>query len=604
MSHQVQRMLSYCCRGILSVFIAFAYFYTDNQIRIAILTTIIFIAISFITFFFASKSTEVKGKQRKHSRIIAGITAFLLVLTFLPQETITHGSYHLSDFSASLSIFTYGYLIVNDLYRYSFWNKDTKVRKKREFWYLFLLFLTVCLVYFWAFFPGVFVADSINQWDQIHSSLPWNDWHPVGHTFLIKVTTLIGDNPITFIFFQITCYSLIMAYTMNFIRNWANRGIFITTTLFFLTFPLLPLSSIIILKDSAFTISLVLMTTCLLQMILSNGAWLQRLSNLFILSLSFLGIIFFRHNGWPVFLVFILLSVFFLRKNYLRYYLTAIICICCYQIITGPVYNHFNVIRTDPTESLGIFIQISAGIITSDGDMTKEQENYYYSLMSKENWIELYQPHDVDNIKFKARFNKKIIREDPKNFLSNTLDIAKKNPMLSIKAYIQQTEVLWHSNMSSANLRPMFRTPLKGKINPYYFLNQEQMEKYKPDYKGLTFTDSKLKNVKLETFFTKIFNKIYHSQLRLFAMPALYLIIFLVAVFILFSKGYALVTLAFLPYFLSLGTMFVAIPAQDVRYALPNYFVSLIALCLATSLNKKSKVQHDKNKITRMSRHL
>lgn len=604
MSHQVQRMLSYCCRGILSVFIAFAYFYTDNQIRIAILTTIILMAISFITFFFASKSTEVKGKQRKHSRIIAGITAFLLVLTFLPQETITHGSYGLSDFFASIVISLFGFLLISDFYRYSLSGQhDTSSKQNSKFWLFFALFFLVNIIYFWAFFPGVFSIDSINQWDQIHSSIPWNDWHPVGHSFLLRLTTLFGDNPCTFVLFQIFYYSLVLAYTTDFIRYYSKKGIFFLTLCFFLFFPMLPFSTVQIIKDSSFTISLVLMTICLLKMIISNGEWLNQISNLCILGFSILGVIFFRHNGWPVLIAFVLISLFFIRKKYFKYYLTVTICIATYLLITGPIYNHFNVIRTDPTESLGMFVQLSGGVITSDGKITEDNKEYYYSIMSKDDWDELYTPGDIDTIKFKARFKKDIIKNNPKKFLMTSLITVSNNPLLASKAYIQQTEILWHTNMDSLN-RPMFRIQQKGKAGPYYFLNQEQMEKYKPDYKGLTITDSKLKNVKLETFFTKIFNKIYHSQLRLFAMPALYLIIFLVAIFILFSKGYALVTLAFLPYFLSLGTMFVAIPAQDVRYALPNYFVSLIALCLATGLNKKSKVQHDKNKITRMSRHL
>lgn len=36
--------------------------------------------------------------------------------------------------------------------------------------------------------------------------------------------------------------------------------------------------------------------------------------------------------------------------------------------------------------------------------------------MPKEDWKNLYQPNNVDNIKFKERFKKQVIKDDPKNF--------------------------------------------------------------------------------------------------------------------------------------------------------------------------------------------
>lgn len=603
MAQQLKQIIPYCLRIFLSIFIAYSYFYSDDRFVITIISVFILLAGSFITYIYASKSPTIQRKNISKSRILSFVIAFLSVLTFLPQETINSGTYGFTDILASLVIFIYCYLLASNLFRYFLDSNQQKKSKLTQswFWPLFFLFFLVSMIYLWAFFPGIFVIDSVNQWDQIHSNIPWNDWHPVAHTFVIKLLTLVGDKPVTFVFFQVVCYSLVLAYTTDFIRSYARRGIFIFTIAFLLLFPLLPLSSIQIIKDSAFTISLLLMTTCLMKMIVSNGDWLKPLHNLFILAISFLGVIFFRHNGWPVFIVFLLISLLFLRKNYLKYYLTAIVCTCAYLFITGPIYNHFEVIRTDSTESLGIFVQVAGEIITADGDMDKEEEEYLYSLMSKEDWIELYRPRDVDNIKFKARFKKDIIKEDPKKFLVTTLSIAKKNPLLAAKAYIQQTEMLWHTNMTTNNLRPMFRTQLKGKVGPYYFLNKQQMEKYQPDYKGLKLSDSRFKNQALEIFLEKSFNKLYRSQLRLFIMPALYLILFLLSIGILYTKGYGILSLAFLPYFLSLGTMFVAIPAPDPRYALPNYFISLITLCLASGLKDKKflEVRHAKNKETR-----
>lgn len=589
---------NFALRIFLSFLMTSTYFFEENSLLITCFYFAFFVIISVASY---SKTTHTKSTLSQIAINI--IISILAVLTFLPSSIINSGIYSKKDLLFSIIAFIYFFFLVKDILNLSM-SQSLSIRDYKEekgtFRIYFLSFLMVSLIYLWAFYPGIFVPDSINQWDQIHSSMPWNDWHPIAHTFLIKVTTLIGNKPVTFVLFQIVCYSLVMAYAMDFIKDYITKSINIFVLCFFLVFPLLPLSSIQIIKDSSFTIALVLLTICLLKIVGSQGEWLSSLSHRCTLSLSFLGVIFFRHNGWPVFIVFLLICLLFLRKGYFRLYSTAFICALFYLVITGPIYNHYEVIRTDSTESLGMLIQISGEIISSDGDINEKEATYYYSLMSKENWKALYKPRDVDNIKFKSRFQKKIIQDDPQTFILTTLSIAKKNPGLAVKAYIQQTEVLWHTNMPSENLRPMFRTQLKGKAGPYYFLSQDQMEKYKPDYRGLFLTDSRFKSKTLENFFVSLFDRIFNSSIRYLFMPAVFLIIFLLSSGILWLKGYGLYTLAFLPYFLTLGTMFVAIPAPDIRYALPNYFISIIALCIALGIkNKNTKVNHKKYRTAR-----
>lgn len=230
--------------------------------------------------------------------------------------------------------------------------------------------------------------------------------------------------------------------------------------------------AIMIIKDSLFTYFLILVTINLLKVVLTKGKWLQRNLNSFFMFISLLGFVFFRHNGWPVFLVFVILFMILFRMKGLRFFIISLLVIATYLVVTGPIYTRNNVIKSDPTESLGMFVQISAAVIKNGEPLSENQEKYYSQIMSIENWKNLYNPRDVDKIKFKERFNKNVIKDDSKAFILNTVKLALKNPNVALKAYFLQTEVLWHSNMKVENLRPIFRYPLLGKQGPFYFFKQ------------------------------------------------------------------------------------------------------------------------------------
>ena len=72
-------------------------------------------------------------------------------------------------------------------------------------------------------------------------------------------------------------------------------------------------------------------------------------------------------------------------------------------------------------------------------------------------------------------------------------------------------------------------------------------------------------------------------------MPALFFLMFIVGIGFLITKKQFDLLLSFMPYLLTMGTMFVAIPAQDIRYAFPNYFIGVIAIILGINVQSKKE---------------
>lgn len=541
--------------------------------------------INFVLLFFFDQAEKKSTYSRMTNYIISFLFATIASISFIPSEILTKFNRLFSVQGLNLlGSFIYFLCLFSVLQDYLL-NTPQLIseRKRNYFWIYTLAFICMSGLYLYAYYPGIFFPDSINQWDQIQTSnVPWNDWHPVGHTFLMMLTSL-GKYPIGFIGFQVILYSLIMAYFCDFIREFVGKKSATIVFIFLMTVPIFPLSSVYIVKDSLFTYFLVLFTLYLIKIILSQGEWLNKKTNLVLLFFTILGFVFFRHNGWPALLVStIILALFLFRKKYIKLFIVIGLVIVSYQGITGPIYNHFNVIKSDSTESLGIFIQISAGIIKNDGNISKEEMGYFETLMPKEDWKNLYQPNNVDNIKFRERFNKEVIKNNPKKFLTKVLGIMVKNPVSTLEAYMKQTEILWHSNISLEldNLRPIFRNQMEGQQGPYYFMTKAQREEFNPAYQGLDLDEATRENNWVREKLLILCNWIEKSRLYVLLMPAIYFIFFLFSMIMLIVKNRANLILAFMPYFLVMGSVFIAIPAQDIRYALPNLFIGILGLAV------------------------
>lgn len=550
-----------------------------TKILILLLAMLVTVSLSF-----SSRSSN--GKLAISENIGCVIAAILLTITFIDINLWKSRSFYtiliVCFLLWSVLLFKDFYLILkkDSKFGYKLINANNKSRKNYILKYA-LLFFASSLIYFLAYFPGIFVIDSINQWDQLISTFPWNDWHPVGHTAVIAFFSGFGFNPAGFILFQVITYSLIMGYFFDFVSPYFTKIFRALILFFFLLYPLFPLFSVMIVKDSLFSYFVLLYTIIMLKIVISNGNWLNKRFNLLLLFISEMGFLFFRHNGWPVFIAFLFLSAPFLfRKRYLKFYLVNGISIITFLIITGPIYNYYHIFKTDSVESLGILVQVDAGIITNNGHLSTNEKKYFYEIMNKKDWERRYDPRNVDTIKFSSKFNKKVIIRNEEKFIEMTKSIIKKNKFYALKAYLLQIEMVWHAKIDKNNMRPLFRDALRGEQGPYYFLNSENKEKFQVEYPRINIDNYGSGSSKWHQLLRKIQIKIVDSRLYILIMPSVMLIFFLLVYLKLFLDKKIIFMICFFPYGLLLGSLLVALPAQDVRYLLFTYFMPFLILAV------------------------
>ncbi|MCG0040920.1 DUF6020 family protein, partial [Escherichia coli] len=96
-------------------------------------------------------------------------------------------------------------------------------------------------------------------------------------------------------------------------------------------------------------------------------AWIKSKASFFLLLLSAFGVAFFRHNGFPVFVLTFLLMIVLFRKNWKPLVTIFLVVFILQKIVTGPVFTWLDVQPSDPNEALSIPTQQIANSISNDG---------------------------------------------------------------------------------------------------------------------------------------------------------------------------------------------------------------------------------------------
>ncbi|WP_143833784.1 DUF6020 family protein [Oceanobacillus senegalensis] len=419
--------------------------------------------------------------------------------------------------------------------------------------------IIVWSIFLLAFFPGEMSPDSFSHWRQVQTH-EFSNWQSVVYTWLMIGLTNIWDSPASIGLVQIVTLSLVFGYGMYRLQKagipplytWMMAGLFALS-------PINGIFSIIIWKDILYSTFIFLLSLIAFAIFATRGKWLNSWGHLFLFGFTSLAILLLRSTGIALFILFSILLLFSYR-NYLKQIAGSLAgVLVLYFIVSGPVYDYFEVKPSDPNEALGMPTQQIARIITYDGHLTEEQENYYFSIMPKEKWIELYDPYITDPIKFSGPYSagRHVIFEDLGRYFSNWFKIVMQNPRLAVEATLKQTSLVWQINEPEdgyTNLWP-------GGIYRHntYGITQEpvSVELHHRLNEWLVWTEEKLK--------------------ELIWRPATYLFTVILLTFAASLKNGWRAWVVATPVLLNTLAIFAAMPAQDFRYL---YSLSMVPFLL------------------------
>lgn len=523
----------------------------------------------------------------KNNSIINWITGFLGAILFIISLSTKHyGINHI--FLMIIAIVTFTCTNVSILTKISEKSFIVNEYKSKNIFLKYVgLYGLVTSIYFIAYYPGVLIIDSVNQWNQVHSNYPWNNWHPIGHTFLIWLTSSIWNNPASFILLQSSIFVLVFAYFAMLLKTqltskWISDMFFACTAIV----PFFPLQSMIVVKDTMFTYAFIFFVLALVQIIKSNGQYIKNPLLFISVLISVLGICLWRSNGFPIILVMaIMISVAFGIKNYWRLILIMLVSVMTYFVINGPVASYFHIFQPSKTEAYGMLIQIDAGIMHGNGTINNNQKQYFNELFPHQ-MVAAYRPGDVDAVKFDRRFNNNLLTNDTDRFKKESIKLILSNKKLALSTYLAQTKVVWNQNVLYRN-----GTFMRDKYMPIpigYFLTVRDIEKYHIKYHSFNYDFYKNGNKTLHRILRNWQNMFIQKSVQHWFLPGIYLMIQLMFTFwfVLQKEWYKV--LLMLPIIGLSGTYMLAIPAPDIRYVQPILlYIFIIPLINALTDNVK-----------------
>ncbi|MVP01459.1 hypothetical protein [Paenibacillus lutrae] len=439
----------------------------------------------------------------------------------------------------------------------------------------YMLPLSIWLIYWLAFFPGLMSGDSLDQWRQIHT-LELNDAHPAFHTLINWLLTQFWDSPAIISLSQIIFMVIIFGKTMVLLERKFNVSR-ITLILLCLVISILPVNGMLLnnlWKDIPYSICLLWLTLLLMKVFLTSGNWLVSKKNQALLIGVLILLTLLRHNGFvPAFGIMFCLLIYY-RSFWKTSLKILFVVFLSFFIFKNGIYNQLNIAPTPKVLSYSIPIHHIGALLNQDIVLSTKEKQIIDELMPSELWKDNFHKYTVDTLIYNSNFNMRVFDEKDisGDFLKVWLGLTLKNPGIVLKDWMHMTSIVWE-----------MREPINSK-NLY---TETTIVNSIPGATYNLHSQSKIPSVK-ETLL-KYFNlTMDHNLSWIIWRPALLLLFSLFGFYVLFKKYGWKISIVYLPLMLNLSSIFLAIPAQQLRYIYSATLILpiIITLCFYKRTDK------------------
>ncbi len=261
----------------------------------------------------------------------------------------------------------------------------------------------VWTVYLSTFWPGLMSPDSFDQWLQSTTGNLFNV-HPAAHTLTILLLRKVWDTPAIVALFQILTLSITAGVALLRLENYgANRKILFITALIFAFTPINSGMSITLWKDVLYSVSFMGVMICTIEIVFTNGRWVDKSRNLIILIFISLVLSLYRHNGLPVAAATFLGFLFLYPHQRKRFFYGFIILIASWFIVTRPIYSVLKV-KSPTVQQIQIFTHYISAHLIHNTFFTEEEIAILRKVMPLNN-EQYYSCFNSDDVYYSLGYN-------------------------------------------------------------------------------------------------------------------------------------------------------------------------------------------------------
>ena len=319
---------------------------------------------------------------------------------------------------------------------------------------LFVIPALVLAVYLPIVWIGMRTStDMVYQWKQAMGAAPVNDWHPIMHTYLIRLIAYVARTLKGVAIVQVCVFAFLLDLLYATFRRygycrWASALIVLVAA--FNPFSL----SIFrfVWKDSAFALAGLAVTICQIHVFQTRGDWLRGW-RIPLMALCLTAATFLRHNGFfytaPL---IVLLPMLVVRRNIRNVFLCmglSVLCCAGYLFARDQLTRH-GVVSPRPaeqsfSESVGLPMCIMSECYMADRSKTPHDViQFLESFGDREFWEKSYRGN-FNSIKFrtKAVVREKIYALGKRRFFDMLWRTIRANPAAARNAFARVTSIAW-----------------------------------------------------------------------------------------------------------------------------------------------------------------
>jgi len=322
---------------------------------------------------------------------------------------------------------------------------------------LFLVSTLSCFLvwscYWYIFFPGIISWDFYVQWHEMAGKVPYTDWHPVFHSFLIWLVTRLWYSPAAVVLAQGLTLSLLVGYmVIQLERLLAPYWIIFLIILFYALFPLFGFYTVTPMKDVAYSIAILWLTLIVLEIVATDGVVLRKNRFLFSLLLALLFVALCRHNGIVPAVGTSIVLVCCYRSQLKRLAFIIVVAACLLVIYKGPVFKWLDVdLKMKKILTANLPIQHIGAVLSSNGIITDDEERFLSQIIPISYWKHNFSPLSCMPLIFarnkdgKPYLNQNFFQDknNYNEFFKIWFDILLRNPGIILKYHIDGSELVW-----------------------------------------------------------------------------------------------------------------------------------------------------------------
>lgn len=323
------------------------------------------------------------------------------------------------------------------------------VGKRRLF--VFLFFLIIWGIVLLAVWPGFFVYDAQEEFNQV-AQRRFTTHHPLLHVLLLGGIISAGNKLFgsynagiaCYMIFQMTVLAACFTWVVDFLRKKdAPLWLRVAGTLYFAFFPVIQMYVLCSAKDTLYSAAMLAVILLLVRLAEEREAFFSGKKNVAALAGALCFMALMRHNGLYILILLIpAMAALAGRKQWMRAALAGLCALILTLGVSAGLKTVFHAEDSENQEMLTVPIQQLARTWTLSPEVfTEEEEEVLFSFLPREA-LERYTPKLSDNVKIS--FNNAAYAQDSSAFWRLWLSIGGKAPASYLNAWLLTSYGFWY----------------------------------------------------------------------------------------------------------------------------------------------------------------